>query len=61
MIEERMYPAIKALGVGDSANFPLTRVAYARTAAVNLGLELSRKFSTHIDRELEVITVTREK
>lgn len=50
---------IKALEVGEVVHFPVAKLTTVKTSASNVGLAMGRKFSTNIDREQGVISVTR--
>lgn len=51
--------AIRTLPLGGSVTFPAERTCYLRSNCSAIGFELSRRFTTRIDREARTITVTR--
>lgn len=59
VINGPVAPQIKALEVGESVHFPVAKLATVKPCASNLGLSMDRRFTTAIDREQKVITVTR--
>lgn len=50
---------IKALEVGEVVHFPVVKLVTVKTCASNVGLAMGRKFTTSVDREQGVISVTR--
>jgi len=61
MKKEKLYTTIRIMKQGDQCRFPLSKLTYVRVSATNLGIELNRKYSTHIDRESNTIICTRER
>lgn len=47
------------LKVGESYNFPITRFDSVKVACCNYGIKHNKKFTTNINREAGIITVTR--
>ena len=58
-MREPITPIVRALGVGESAVFPLVRLGAVRSKASELGLQLGRKYRSHTSREDRTITVIR--
>lgn len=50
---------LKEMEVGESAEFPISKVSTMRAIASTMGLELERKYSSRCDKERRIITVTR--
>ena len=59
VIEGPIATQIRALEVGEEVHFPVARLTTVKPHASVLGLSMGRKFTTSIDREQGVITVTR--
>ncbi len=55
----KMRPAIEAMMVRDSLEFPIIKLKSVRTIASELGAILDRKYITRADREHKTITVIR--
>lgn len=54
-----LLPTLRSMSVGDVCSFAITRLNPVRTSCSNMGLELGRKYSTHINKENATIEVTR--
>lgn len=63
MSEEKvpLRPQIRELELGKSISFPIQRMRTIKTTCSELGVIYYRKFRTKINREKEIITVTRTK
>lgn len=63
MSEEKvpLRPQIRELELGKSISFPIQRMRTIKTTCSELGVIYGRKFRTKINREKEIITVTRTK
>ena len=63
MSEEKvpLRPQIRELELGKSISFPIRRMRTIKTTCSELGVIYFRKFRTKINREKEIITVTRTK
>ena len=63
MSEEKvpLRPQIRELELGKSISFPIQRMRTIKTTCSGLGVIYCRKFKTKINREEEIITVTRTK
>lgn len=55
----KIRPTLMTLKPGETFAFPLIRMKSVRTQASELGMLYKRKYTTKIDRELEVILVKR--
>lgn len=55
----KIRPTLMTLRAGETFAFPLIRMKSVRTQASELGMLYKRKYTTKIDRELEVILVKR--
>lgn len=61
-IDEKMkpiQPILKALRVGESTKYPLTRLNAVRTSCSMFGLQWGMKFKTTIVRNEHAVQVTR--
>lgn len=54
-----MTAKLRALAVGESVAFPLTRLYSVRTKACEMGAIEGKTYTTAIDRENKIIKVTR--
>lgn len=63
MSEEKvpLRPQIRELELGKSISFPIQRMRTIKTTCSELGVIYCRKLRTKINREKEIITVTRTK
>ncbi|RGW39850.1 hypothetical protein DWV76_15130 [Segatella copri] len=63
MAEEKLplRPLIRELALGQTIDFPIKRMLSVKSSCTDLGAIYSRKFKTKINREKEIITVTRTK
>lgn len=62
MAKEKRIPLrlqIRELEPGKSISFPIQRMQTIKTTCYELGTIYSRKFSTKLNRQQEIITVTR--
>lgn len=59
MAETPISSTIINLEPGQSCTFPTSKVRTVRSTASDLGLQLSRKYSTKVEREKGIIKVTR--
>lgn len=55
-----VLPTIRMMAVGTSTDFPLARFNSVRTSCVIANMQYGVRCSTHIDRQANTITVTRE-
>ena len=55
----KIRPALVAMEVGESLEFPLEKMKSVRTQASELGIILNRQFKTRTNRETHTIVVTR--
>ncbi|WP_259305960.1 hypothetical protein [Segatella copri] len=49
------------MALGQTIDFPIKRMLSVKSSCTDLGAIYSRKFKTKINREKEIITVTRTK
>lgn len=47
------------LGIGESVDYPLTKLDSARSDSYRYGLQWGKKFKAKINRDLRVVTITR--
>lgn len=59
VIEGPVATQIRALKVNEEVHFPVAKLTTVKTCASNMGLVTGRRFTTSIDREQGVISVTR--
>lgn len=57
--EKPMLAVLRDLEVEESHSYPLERMSSLKTMCTNFGAQWNKKFSTKIDREKRIITVTR--
>lgn len=55
-----VLPTLREMPVGTSTDFPLARFNSVRSSCVIASMQYGVRFSTHIDRQANTITVTRE-
>lgn len=55
----KIRPALVAMEVGESLEFPVEKMKSVRTQASELGIILNRQFKTRTNRETHTIVVTR--
>lgn len=55
-----ILPTMRAMETGATVSFPLNKMHYVRSLAVQLGTITGRRYTTHIDRTTGVINVTRK-
>lgn len=55
----KIRPTLQTLKPGESIAFPIIRMKSVRTQASELGMLYKRKYTTKINRELEIILVKR--
>lgn len=51
---------IRALGIDESHDFPLSQYSSVRANCYNYGVEWGKIYSTKINREAQTVTVTRK-
>lgn len=54
-----VLPTLREMPVGTSTDFPLARFNSVRSSCVIANMQYGERFSTHIDRQANTITVTR--
>lgn len=57
--KEPVLGRLKALEVGESACWPISRTSYVRSVSVTFGAEWGKRFRTAVDRKAGTITATR--
>lgn len=55
----KIRPALVAMEVGESLEFPVEKMKSVRTQASELGIILNRQFKTRTNRETHTIMITR--
>lgn len=60
-ITQAVQPQLKEMKVGQKIAFPIRRVGTVKNSCSYIGLQYGRKFTTSLDREKELIRVTRVK
>lgn len=55
----KIRPALVAMEVGESLEFPVEKMKSVRTQASELGIILNRQFKTRTNRETHTIVITR--
>lgn len=55
----KIRPALVAMEIGESLEFPVEKMKSVRTQASELGIILNRQFKTRTNRETHTIVVTR--
>lgn len=56
-----IQPTLKAMDVGATKTFSLTQLNGVRSSAVTIGTMYGKKFTTHVNRDKNVLEVTRLK
>jgi hypothetical protein len=56
---QKIRPALTSLEIGETIEFPIIKLKSVRTQASELGIILSRQFTTRTDRATQRIYVTR--
>ena len=52
-------PLLKKMEINETIDFPIRKFNSVKNACSNYGLQYDRKFSTKMNREKQIITVTR--
>ena len=55
-----VLPTLREMPIGTSTDFPLARFNSVRASCVLANMQYGVRFSTHVDRKANTITVTRE-
>ena len=56
-----IWPRLRDMDVGTGIDFPIRRMNSVKNACSNYGIIYNRKFRTKIDKERQIILVTRIK
>lgn len=55
----KIRPVIMAMAVGDTREFPISKLKSVRTQASEIGAITDRRYTTKTDREARIISITR--
>lgn len=58
---DKIRPVLVALQIGETVDFPITRLKSVRTQASELGAIFNRQFTTRTNRIAQIISVKRIK
>lgn len=57
--DKPVLTALRALEVGESVTYPISRNSYVKSCCTNFGLEWDKRFTTKVNREARTVTATR--